>query len=92
VTRYVLADLQEVRNELTRRAAELTAWLDKAAAEYHPPGEPAPGMAMGDLACVQAVSAAAARLTAAADAVAACARDVEGTDRDLADRLCRWSP
>lgn len=87
MTRYVLADLHEVRAELTRRAAELTEWLDRQAAEFRAPAEAAPAMAMGDLACVQAVSAAAARLTAAADAVAACAADMEAVDSGL----CRWS-
>ncbi len=85
MTRYVLADLQEVRSELTRRAAELTGWLDRQAGEFRPPD--APALARGDLACVQAVSAAAARLTAAADAVAACAADMDAVDSGL----CRWS-
>ncbi len=91
MTRYVLTDVAEVRAELTRRAAELTDWLDRQASEYRAPTEPAPGMALGDLACVQAVSAAAARLMAAAEAVAACAGDVDGVDAELARQMCRWS-
>lgn len=85
MTRYVLADLQEVRSELTRRAAELTGWLDRQAGEFRPPD--APALARADLACIQTVSAAATRLTAAADAVAACAADMKSTDAGL----CRWS-
>ena len=85
MTRYVLADLQEVRAELTRRATELTTWLDRQAGQFRPADEPA--VALGDLACVQAVSAAAVRLAAAADTVAACAEAMDATDAGL----CRWS-
>lgn len=88
MTRYVLADLQEVRSELTRRASELTGWLDRQSSEFRPPD--APALAWADLACVQAVSAAAARLTAAADAVAACAADMHRADSEAAGP-CRWS-
>jgi hypothetical protein len=92
----VLADLQEVQAELSRRAAELTDWLDRQAAqyqaaEYKGPGEPAPAMSSGDLACVQAVSAAASRLQAAADAVAACASEMGDVDSELSRQMCRWS-
>jgi hypothetical protein len=91
VTQYVLADLQEVGDELARRAAQLTDWLDRAAAEFRQPTESAPGVAMGDLACIRAMSAAAARLTAAADAVKACAGDVQAVDSDIGQRIRRSS-
>ena len=91
----MLADLLEVRAELSRRAAELTDWLDRQAAQYQAdhqvPGEPAAAMSSGDLACVQAVSAAASRLQAAADAVAACASEMGEADSELSRQVCRWS-
>jgi hypothetical protein len=91
VTQYVLADLLEVGDELARRAAQLTDWLDRAAAEYRQPIESTPGVAMGDLACIRAMSAAAARLTAAADAVKACAADLNDVDSDIGHRIRRGS-
>ena len=97
MTRYVLADLEEVGAELARRAAEVAAWLD-AAAGRAPPIAPAPAqaelaaaIAQVDLACYQAVSAAAARLASAAESVAACADAVRAVDTELADRMCRWT-
>ncbi|HTK66599.1 MAG TPA: hypothetical protein VL595_29765 [Pseudonocardia sp.] len=91
MTQYVLADLREVGDELARRAAQLTDWLDRAAAEFRQPTESTPGVAMGDLACMRAMSAAAARLSAAADAVKACAGDVDAVDADLGQRIRRGS-
>jgi hypothetical protein len=89
VTRYVLTDLRQTGDELSRRAAELTAWLDRVAAT-HDPDRP-PEVAAADLACVQAVSAAAHRLAAAAVAVAACAGAMREVDAEVARRWCRWS-
>jgi hypothetical protein len=91
VTQYVLADLREVGDELARRAAQLTDWLDRAAAEFRQPTESAPGVALGDLACMRAMSAAAARLSAAANAVKACAGDVDAADADIGQRIRRSS-
>jgi hypothetical protein len=89
VTRYVLADLRQTGDELARRAAELTAWLDREATA-HDPDRP-PEVAVADLACVRAVSAAAHRLTAAAASVAACAGAMREADGEIARRLCGWS-
>jgi hypothetical protein len=91
VTQYVLADLKEVGDELTRRAAQLTEWLDRAAAEFRQPTRSTPGVAMGVLACMRAMSEAAARLSAAADAIKACAADVDHVDSDLGQRIQRIS-
>ena len=91
MTQYVLADLEEVGDELARRAAQLTDWLDRVAAGFRQPTESTPGVAMGDLACIRAVSAAAARLSAAADAVKACAVDVDAVDSDIGQRIRRSS-
>jgi hypothetical protein len=97
VTRYVLADLEQVGAELARRAAEVAAWLD-AAAGRAPPTAPGPAqselaaaIAQVDLACYQALSAAAARLASAAESVAACTDAVRAVDTELADRMCRWT-
>lgn len=91
MTQYVLSDLREVGGELARRAAQLNDWLDRAAAEFRRPAESTPGVAMGDLACMRAVSAAATRLSAAADAVRACAGDVADADADIGQRIRRSS-
>lgn len=91
MTQYVLADLQDVGDELARRAAQLTDWLDRAATEFRQPTESTPGVAMGDLSCIRAMSAAAARLSAAADAIKACAGDVDAADADIGQRISRIS-
>lgn len=97
VTRYVLADLEQVGAELARRAGEITAWLDGVAGR-EPPGAAGPeqaalnnAIARLDLACYQALSSAASRLTGAAESLAACASDVREVDSDLARRMCRWA-
>jgi hypothetical protein len=94
VTRYVLADLAEVGAELTRRAAEVTSWLDAAA--RHPPPLPGPdeaelagAIARVDLLCVRALSETAARLASAAESVGACVRAVCEVDSELARRIDR---
>jgi hypothetical protein len=97
VTRYVLADLEQVGAELARRAGEVTAWLDAAAGRAPPamPGadqaELAAAIAQVDLACYHALSAAAARLASAAESVSACADAVRAVDTALAERMCRWT-
>ena len=96
MTRYVLADLEQVGAELARRAAEVSAWLDAAAGRAPPtaPGstqaELAAAIAQVDLACYQALSTAAVRLASAAESVAACADAVRVVDTELADRMTRW--
>ncbi len=89
MTRYVLADVRQIGDELTRRAAELTDWLDRLAAEHRPPPGGDAELGLAELACVRAVSAAALRLAAAGRSVAACAGDVDGVDSELARRWCR---
>jgi hypothetical protein len=98
VTRYVLADFEQVGAELARRAGEVAAWLDAAAGRAPPamPGaadqaELAAAIAQVDLVCYQALSAAAARLTSAAESVSACADAVRAVDTALAERMCRWT-
>jgi uncharacterized protein (DUF3084 family) len=96
VTRYVLADLEQVGAELARRAAEVNGWLDAAAGRSPPQlraeeSELAGAIAQVDLACFQALSATAARLASAAESVAACADAVRAVDSDLAERICRWT-
>jgi hypothetical protein len=106
VTRYVLADLEEVGAELGRRAAEIVRWLDSvadggvssaASAVWGESGGAADDAALAaavaqvDLVCYQALSAAASRLASAADSVAACAGDMRGVDGALAARICRGS-
>jgi len=64
------------------------------AAEYRPAPGPEPSdsvIALADLACVQAVSAAADRLAAAAESMAACVTELRAVDHDLGRQLCRWS-
>ncbi|WP_028938352.1 hypothetical protein [Pseudonocardia spinosispora] len=91
MTRYVTKDLEQVGTELARRAAEITTWLDSAARAAPPgvPDEQARAIADVDLACYQALSQTADRLSAAAGAVAACAIDMRTTDADIARRMCR---
>ncbi|HTF46792.1 MAG TPA: hypothetical protein VK735_05020 [Pseudonocardia sp.] len=96
MTRYVLTDVEQVGAELSRRAAEVASWLD-AAAGRAPPAAPGSGeselaaaIAQVDLACYQALSAAAARLASAAESVAACADAVRTVDAELVERMCRW--
>jgi hypothetical protein len=43
MTRYVFADLDQVSTELTRRASEVTAWLDAVASGGGPPDSTATG-------------------------------------------------
>ncbi|HEY4017447.1 MAG TPA: hypothetical protein VGM75_02095 [Pseudonocardiaceae bacterium] len=43
MTRYVFADLDQVSTELTRRASEVTAWLDAVASGGGPPDSTAAG-------------------------------------------------
>lgn len=97
MTRYLLADLEQVGVELSRRAAEAVEWLDSVADGG---GRPVPAdedvalaqaVAQVDLACYQAVSAAVARLVSAAESVAACAADMREVDGELAERICRWA-
>jgi hypothetical protein len=94
VTRYVPADLEQVGAELRRRADEAVAWLDSIADGGAPePDEDvalARAVAQVDLACYQAMSAAAARLASAAESMVACAADMRGVDVELAERICRW--
>jgi len=97
VIRYVLADLEQLGAELSRRAAEVAGWLD-AAAGRAPPAPPGPGeselaaaIAQVDLACYQALSAAAGRLSSAAASVVACAEAVRTVDGEVAGRICRWA-
>lgn len=96
MTRYVLTDIEQVGAELARRAAEVNGWLDAAAGRSPPllraeESELAGAIAQVDLACYQALSAAAARLASAAESVAACADAVRAVDAELAERICRWT-
>jgi hypothetical protein len=96
MTRYVFADLDQVSTELSRRASQLTAWLD-AVASGGPPGSGAPAdpvarlVAELDLACFEAMSATSGRLVAAAESITACLADLREVDVVVARRLCAWS-
>jgi ABC-type branched-subunit amino acid transport system substrate-binding protein len=101
VTRYVLPDLDQLGAELARGAAEVASWLDAVASSVAPAwhaGDQTPetvelarAIARLDLACYQALSGAATRLAAAADAVSACAAAMRAADADVAARACRGS-
>ncbi|HEY2202904.1 MAG TPA: hypothetical protein VGH99_00310 [Pseudonocardia sp.] len=92
MTRYVLADLGQVGDELNQRAAEVAGWLDGQSALASASISAHPGLAGAiaevDLVCYRALLAAAVRLAAAAEALGACAKHIRGVDADLA-RYCR---
>jgi ABC-type transporter Mla subunit MlaD len=90
--RYVLADLEQVGDELVRQAAEVSGWLDSAAGAARVDGADdavAGAIAEVDLACYQALSSTEQRLRAAARAVRACASDLRDTDADIARHMMR---
>jgi hypothetical protein len=89
MTRYVLDDLRQAGAELGRRAAELGDWLDGVARETAVPGSGTAEECRVDLACYRALSAAALRLRAAAEALADCAWDIGEADSAAALRLGR---
>jgi hypothetical protein len=104
MTRYVLADIEQVGTELVRRSAEVTKWLDAVATESpvgatHQPGAPDPpdspgelahAVAQIDLACYRALSATVARLDAAAGTLSEGTARVRDVDAEVARLLLRW--